>query len=108
MARTSPFMSLLTKCLIFLFLVASDMGLCYDRSNKYRILSVVLSEDVYKRQSKDSPSMNWNAKFALLERRFVRLSLIHIFSSTLQNGRRRSETSFFLCSNCFSYGMSRY
>ena len=36
-------MSLLTKCLIFLFLVASDMGLCYDRSNKYRILSVVLS-----------------------------------------------------------------
>ena len=43
MARTSPFMSLLTKCLIFLFLVASDMGLCYDRSNKYRILSVVLS-----------------------------------------------------------------
>lgn len=37
-------MSLLTKCLIFLFLVASDMGLCYDRSNKYRILSVVLSD----------------------------------------------------------------
>lgn len=36
-------MSLLTKCLIFLFFVAADMGLCYDRSNKYRLLSVVLS-----------------------------------------------------------------